>query len=143
MAVYFIRAGDTSAVKIGSARDVRVRLPALQCSNHEPLSVIRTTDGGKHRERWFHSYFRDLWRANEWFNFSPEMLTVVPHGHLGALATWMDEAGVAQLDLMIALNVTNRTTCSWLRGDDRPTAEQAQEIAKWSEGRIPVEVWAA
>ncbi len=76
MAVYFIQAGSTDAVKIGSARDPEARILDLQRSNHEKLRIIRIVDGDMRAERWFHDRFSAQRSHGEWFTFVPEMLTV-------------------------------------------------------------------
>lgn len=76
MAVYFIRAGESGPVKIGSAADVDERLRQLQVGNHEELSAIRVVEGTLFEERWLHDHFRAQHIRHEWFCFSKDMLTV-------------------------------------------------------------------
>lgn len=143
--IYFVRAGETDAVKIGFAQDVQRRVKAMQGDNHEVLTIIRTAIGGRQRERWYHNYFRHrrIRHLFEWFRFDPEMLTVEPHGHLGEMARWMDECRVSQLDIQYKLGTDNRIIASWLSGDAAPSNDQAVLIASWSKGRVPVTGWAA
>src|SRR3990167_4210715 len=78
MTVYFMRAGDTGPIKIGSADDVDGRLRELQCGNHHELIVIRTVAGGRPLERWFHRHFSAYRIRGEWFSFCDEMLSLEP-----------------------------------------------------------------
>lgn len=79
MAVYFIRAGETTAVKIGHTGDPSRILRRYQTYNHERLRLIRLIpEGWSEAETWLHHYFRHRHMHGEWFAFDPEMLTVEP-----------------------------------------------------------------
>jgi hypothetical protein len=76
MAVYFARAGSDGPVKIGYvAGDVRRRLTALQAGCPHRLVLLRTCDGDRSTEGWFHRRFASLRIDREWFAFDAEMLT--------------------------------------------------------------------
>ena len=78
MSVYFIRAGESGAVKIGLTQNIKERLIDLQCGNHERLILLREIPGGPLVERWLHRRFAEYKIHLEWFRFTDEMLTVEP-----------------------------------------------------------------
>lgn len=79
MPVYFLRAGDTDAVKIGWAECVATRVRRLQEGNHLPLRVIREIPGaGRREENKLHRHFSGQQIVGEWFRYTAEMLTVEP-----------------------------------------------------------------
>lgn len=78
MPIYFIRSGQCGPVKIGIAKDVQTRLRGLQTGHHETLHLMRVVNGGSQEERWLHDHYRSNRLAGEWFNFSPDMLSIVP-----------------------------------------------------------------
>ena len=79
MAVYFLRAGATNAIKIGLAKDVAKRVALLQPHNHERLSIIRTIEtAGRAEECWLHHHYAFLRLRGEWFRFHSSMLTIAP-----------------------------------------------------------------
>lgn len=74
--VYFI-AGETGAVKIGSARDVQKRLVDLQCGSPITLRVLATTGGGQKQEREYHRRFASSRLHGEWFERTPALLAEI------------------------------------------------------------------
>ena len=76
--IYMVQAGENGPVKIGTAIDVPARIRELQCGNPEPLRLLRTLDGGRDAEAWFHRHFRSSRYRAEWFSFCEEMLTAIP-----------------------------------------------------------------
>lgn len=78
MTVYFIQAGEGGPIKIGLADDVAARLMELQVGNHECLTVLRTVDGNRSVERWFHRHFADKRLRGEWFRRCDSMLSLNP-----------------------------------------------------------------
>ncbi len=64
--IYFVAAGKR-AVKIGTARNVKSRLAALQTANHEPLRVLGSIRGDRYVERAIHRKFAKLRIRGEWF----------------------------------------------------------------------------
>ena len=78
MPVYFIRASDSGAVKIGFARDIGKRQKTLQASTPEKLNLIRQVEGDHKVEAWFHRYFAIARLHGEWFDYTGDMLVVEP-----------------------------------------------------------------
>lgn len=74
--VYFIRA-SSGPIKIGVAKDPRVRLRTLQTSTHERLSLLATLVGTYETERDLHRKFAHLRLSGEWFAPSDELLAFV------------------------------------------------------------------
>jgi hypothetical protein len=78
MSVYLISDGR-ERIKIGFAFDPQSRLRNLQCATAVRLTLVRVIAGAGHpTERWLHKKFRHLRLDGEWFQFSPEMLDIVP-----------------------------------------------------------------
>ena len=71
--VYFVRFGDR--VKIGRARDVRVRLAALQAMSPVPLRLLWSQSGGAKTELYFHHKFKNCRAHGEWFEIRDELRT--------------------------------------------------------------------
>lgn len=76
--IYFARAGDSDAVKIGWAIDVPSRIAELQMGNHLELRTLRTIEGAGSVERWLHRHFADRRIRGEWFRLDETMLTIEP-----------------------------------------------------------------
>ena len=73
--VYFIRNGHGS-VKIGVTAKPESRAYALMQGSDTPLELVRTVEGGRRSEAWFHERFSEHRLHGEWFKFVPEMMTV-------------------------------------------------------------------
>lgn len=67
--VYVIGPTASSVVKIGTARNVKHRLSALQTSHPEKLEVLWTTRGGRGLERRLHGDLKAFRIIGEWFDF--------------------------------------------------------------------------
>lgn len=72
MYVYFIRAGNRGAIKIGVAVDVERRIAELQTGNAFKLNVIaklkcRNEQEAYEKERKFHKFFKSQRIRGEWF----------------------------------------------------------------------------
>ena len=67
--IYFIQAGDSGAIKIGTCRDdqIKARLGALQIGNPDEFRVLGIMDGNEAYERALHSRFRNHRQRGEWF----------------------------------------------------------------------------
>lgn len=80
--IYFIRAGEFGHVKIGWTADRQTlngRLTSLQTGQPHRLKIIRTIeDAPRWSETWFHGVFAKTRMIGEWFEYSPEMLTIRP-----------------------------------------------------------------
>lgn len=74
--IYFIRAGDTKHVKVGSTTSARInkRLKNLQTSNHLQLTLEATAAGDHREETLLHHLLRERKRhvQGEWFDLSKE-----------------------------------------------------------------------
>lgn len=81
MPVYFVRAGNTGAVKIGCTSEAcfAARIAAIQVGNPDRINVIRTVVGGIDVEAQIHHRFAANRLRGEWFTFDPDMM-----GDLGA-----------------------------------------------------------
>lgn len=77
MAVYFVRDGGLGYVKIGWAKSVASRVRSLQTSHANRLVILREIDDvDRTLESRLHHRFREQRVRGEWFEFSPEMLTI-------------------------------------------------------------------
>lgn len=76
--VYFIQSAITGSVKIGWTTDLAARLAGLQTGHDGALFVVRQIQGGRATERWLHRRFASLRLRGEWFEYCPEMLTIIP-----------------------------------------------------------------
>jgi hypothetical protein len=76
--VYITQAGEGGPVKIGFSARLTTRMRTLSTGTHEALRVLRVIEGGHETERWMHERFAASRRRGEWFNFDPEMMTVLP-----------------------------------------------------------------
>jgi hypothetical protein len=75
--VYFIRDDTSRNVKVGTARNPRRRLAALQTGSASPLSFIGAVVGGRAREKELHEQFRQYHRRGEWFDGSAPMMAMI------------------------------------------------------------------
>mgnify|MGYP003442241313 CR=1 FL=1 len=73
--VYFIRNGHGS-VKIGVTAKPESRAYSLSQGSDTPLELVRSVEGGRRAEAWFHEHFAEHRLYGEWFKFVPEMMTV-------------------------------------------------------------------
>jgi Meiotically up-regulated gene 113 len=76
MNIYFIRAGKTKAVKIGSAaseQSVRARMQILQTGNHQPLHLIALITAGYCSEGGLHRRFAKQHIRGEWFRLEGDL----------------------------------------------------------------------
>lgn len=79
MTVYFIRAGNDGAIKIGFTKgDVSNRLRSLQRDYPDRLTCIRQIPGLRLTEAWLHRRFRKNRIVGEWFTLDQEMMVIVP-----------------------------------------------------------------
>jgi hypothetical protein len=78
MAVYFMRCGSDGPVKIGFAANPVARMAECQTGNPAQLHLIRTIEGGRDEEAWFHREFKNHHMRGEWFTFSERMMDCIP-----------------------------------------------------------------
>lgn len=76
--VYFAQDFASLRVKIGHSANLGARIAGLEKTAGIPLNLIRAIDGGRATERWLHRRFAARRRIGEWFDYHPDMLTVVP-----------------------------------------------------------------
>lgn len=74
--VYFV--GGHGQVKIGYTSNLANRISALSGAAGTELNVLRTIDGGRPTERWLHKKFAAYRTHGEWFEYHPDMMTVMP-----------------------------------------------------------------
>lgn len=72
--VYFIQAGTSGPIKIGTARNAIARMEALQISCSEELRLLAFIPGDQIVERALHREFRADRMRGEWFEPSPALL---------------------------------------------------------------------
>ena len=89
--VYIVRAGN-GLVKIGTTTNLASRLGGIRTNNASELEVIRTLPGARPEEKWLHEFFAADRVRLEWFQFQPEMLTVVvPDLSNPIISDWPDD----------------------------------------------------
>lgn len=76
--VYFVEAGDSGKVKIGTSMHLRKRIHELQGGSHEPLRLLLSIEGGHSVESEVHKLYKAERVGREWFSKS------------GALAQFID-----------------------------------------------------
>jgi len=84
--VYFIQAVSGGPIKIGKADDPQRRLYDLQAMNPTKLQILATVDGGQRREYELHVRFKGSRLHGEWFEPTPELLSLISDlkaGHRG------------------------------------------------------------
>ena len=77
--IYIIVTEDQSAIKIGSTKSKRKdsvyeRLDALQCGNHQKLSVLHSFQGNTSHESFLHGFLERYRLNREWFDYRNEEL---------------------------------------------------------------------
>lgn len=76
MAVYFIQAGESGPVKIGTATCAWSRLDALQIANHAWLRMLGVMRGWHNEESAIQLRFAAYWIRGEWFEPHPDILVL-------------------------------------------------------------------
>lgn len=141
MAVYFIRAGESGPVKIGSADDVAHRIAELQAGNPEPLILLRQIDGGRQTEHFTHRHFKHLRIRGEWFVFDESMLTFVaefverPASRL-PLDRYLKSAGISKDAFAKKVGVTPEAVRLWCSGRRTPRLKALVAIRDVTNGAI-------
>jgi hypothetical protein len=75
--IYWIKAGDTGAVKVGyAARDVPARVRLLQTGCPWPLILMRTEPGERDLEAALHRHYRPKHLRAEWFALTEQDVAV-------------------------------------------------------------------
>jgi hypothetical protein len=86
--IYFLQRAD-GLIKVGTTTNLKARLASLATS-HGVLTLIRTINGGRLRERSLHQKFKHFHEYGEWFR--PE------GGALAALIVALDEGEILPVD---------------------------------------------
>ena len=89
--VYFVEAGDSGKVKIGTSMHIRKRIHELQGGSHEPLRLLLSIEGGHSIESEIHKLYKAERIGREWFSKS------------GALAQFLDTSIWAFLQMDSAI----------------------------------------
>lgn len=117
--IYFIQPVIGGRVKIGRTQtDLGRRLQQIQAYNHEPLQIIRTLEGDTAQETWLHDRYGHLRRHHEWFDFDPEMLTVVPP-EAPPQSFWSDMLAVRALTQELGLGRLLKPTVNYVSHRER------------------------
>ncbi|WP_422923092.1 GIY-YIG nuclease family protein [Singulisphaera sp. PoT] len=99
--VYFIRDRVARAIKIGTARDPRKRLAALQTGNPNPLKLMGTIPGGEHEEAQLHARFSAHRGLGEWFeadaNFVSEVVRLIEDARKASPLSSPQKAAISTL----------------------------------------------
>lgn len=75
--IYFIKASQSGAIKIGTSNDPRGRFAALQTGSPEPLELIGVMPGQMDEEKRLHQTFARFRMHGEWFKGAPELLAEI------------------------------------------------------------------
>lgn len=57
------------------------------------------------------------------------------------LASYLKDSGISQADFALAVGVKQPTVHRWLHGA-RPSWDKAVRIEQFTEGKVPVSIWA-
>lgn len=90
--VYFIQQGEDGPVKIGTAKDPRVRLSELGCGNPEPLYIRAIVLGDRTTEQQYHHDWAQARLTGEWFG----------HGAQEIIITLAQQASHEQMEMFVA-----------------------------------------
>jgi hypothetical protein len=142
MTVYFIRAGEGGPVKIGVAGDVASRLAEFQTAHFQTLHIIREMDGDTLAEREMHRRFKHRHIRGEWFEFDPEMLTVVPDysrapsvGHT-KLMVWLKDKPMTEEEFGFLVGASQAAVSRYCLGQRVPRGRIMQAISMATNGEI-------
>lgn len=86
--IYFIQAGDNGLVKIGSAKDAKKRLAALQIACPIELRLAGLFYARRDTEKYLHWLFRAERVRGEWFTGCPDLLAFIEREAQGRLYDW-------------------------------------------------------
>lgn len=75
--VYFIQGIDGGPIKIGTARELVLRVEAIQSCCPMRLRVLRVVPGGEDRERLFHDQFAGARLHGKWFSPTLDLLRFI------------------------------------------------------------------
>ncbi len=83
--IYFIRETRTGHVKIGIAKNVRLRLGFLQCGNSSELEIVGVVPGDASDEANLHDRFARLCIRGEWFDAAQDLLDFIQNEAKGEM----------------------------------------------------------
>jgi hypothetical protein len=84
MSVYFIKPiGFDGPIKIGSSIHPEGRRQTLECWSPFPLQIVAEIEVDCELERRFHALFFDQHKGREWFEVTPELLSVIEQVQAG------------------------------------------------------------
>lgn len=75
--VYFAKAGDSGAVKIGTTNDIDSRFKALQCGNAAELQLLATVPGDSSLEHTIHKQLSAHRLRGEWFRDGADLRQLI------------------------------------------------------------------
>ncbi len=86
-AVYFLHAEQCGKIKIGFTTKLRARILALKAESPTPLHLLASAPGHYWDERKIHSKFIQSHSHGEWFDITPELVSLIEQvGMSGNLA---------------------------------------------------------
>jgi|GEM_PF-5585144 len=75
--VYFLQAGETGPIKIGTSQNPRKRIASLRTATAEELRVLKIVKGSKTLETTLHDRFTSIRKRGEWFLPTQELLDFI------------------------------------------------------------------
>lgn len=75
--IYFVRAADSDAIKIGYAEDVSARIQGMQTGNHKELILLAVMPGEQCDEAEIHQRFAASRLQGEWFEETQPLLNLI------------------------------------------------------------------
>lgn len=148
MAVYFIRAGHSGPVKIGTADDPERRLRHLQTAHYETLRIIRTLDGGVDVESWLHKRYKKHRIRGEWFDYQESMESIEPPEiqpkppvvvdarPATFLTEYLHDNEITIAEFASSLDVTPQAVRYWVRGIRFPARKVIAKIEEITNGQV-------
>lgn len=93
--IYFAEAVSLDMVKIGFASCPERRIKTLQTSSPFAVKLIATEEGGREKERYLHSRFKELrvrekGGGREWFHFENEIREYIAGGWKDRVKAWIN-----------------------------------------------------
>lgn len=156
MAVYFIQAGESGPIKIGSSSSPTDRLKTLQVASPERLRMLLVVDGGAHVEQALHHHFGSTRMSSEWFRPTNGLLAMIESLRAGGstpkkddnsppaaavLSDYLTRSGETATSLAKALDVSPRTIHNWCSGSTKISLLGAELIEAWTCDGVKAERW--
>lgn len=147
-----MRIGNDGPVKIGMSESIMRRLRHIQWASPWDVEIIRSIDGGRAQEGWFHRHFKANHIRGGWFAFHADMLTVSPpedtRGLLGdwdeARRMWDTDVTMSGKDIsdLVGISITHLHRVlgdrPWMNGIDATgmTPIEKARVARIESGRL-------